>query len=131
MQYSSLLLGCQFLIQHYLPIKFKYWQKKVNEEQRENKIKKQTQTQTQIEMETKNAMESLSMVHEKDRDSGEFVHTWHVKKMPEEKDHGLPEKMAVTEMIVRDSLAQKSMRKKPSQTVMAVFIAHRSAAWSI
>lgn len=51
MQYSSLLLGCQFLIQHYLPIKFKYWQKKVNEEQRENKLKKQTQTQT--EMETK------------------------------------------------------------------------------
>lgn len=38
------------------------------------------------------AMESLSMVYEEDGDSREFVHTWHVQKMPEEKDHGLPEK---------------------------------------
>lgn len=48
--------------------------------------------------------------------------------MPEEKDHGLPERMAVTEMIVIDILVQKNMRKKPSQTMMAVFTAHRSAA---
>lgn len=40
----NLLLGCQFLIQHYLPIKFTYWQKNVNEKQRENKLKKTTDT---------------------------------------------------------------------------------------
>lgn len=77
------------------------------------------------------AVESLSMVHEEDGDSGEFVHTWHVQKVPEEKDHGLPERMAVTEMIVIDILVQKNMRKKPSQTTMAVFTAHRSATWFI
>lgn len=51
------------------------------------------------------AMESLSMVHKEDGDPGEFVHACHVQKVPEEKDHGLPEKMAVTEKIVRDILA--------------------------
>ena len=74
------------------------------------------------------AMELLSMVHAEGGGSGEFLHTSHVQKMPEEKDHGLPERLAVAEMIVSGVLVQKNMRKKPSQTMMALLMACRSAA---
>lgn len=74
------------------------------------------------------AMELLSVVCAEDVGSGEFPHTSHVQKVPEEKDHGLPERPAVAEMIVSGILVQKNMRKKPSQTMMASLTACGSAA---
>jgi len=57
-----------------------------------------------------------------------ILHTSHVQKVSEEKDHGLPERLAVAEMIVSGILVQKNMKKKPSQTVMALLMACRCAA---
>lgn len=74
------------------------------------------------------AMESLSMVRAEDGGSGDFLHASYVQKVPEEKDHGLPERLAAAEMIVSRILVQKNMRKKPSQTMMALLIACRSTA---
>lgn len=69
------------------------------------------------------------MVCAEDGGSGEFLHTTsHVQKMPEEKDRGLPQRLAAAEMIVRGILVQKNMRKKPSQAMMALLIAGRNAA---
>lgn len=45
----------------------------------------------------------------------------HVQEVPEE-DYGLPDRLAVTEMIISGILVQKNMRKKPSQTMMTLLI---------
>lgn len=73
-------------------------------------------------------MELLSMVCAEDGGSRELLHTSRVQTVSEDKDHGLPERLAVTEMIVSGILVQKNIRKKPSQTTMALLIACRSAA---
>lgn len=72
------------------------------------------------------AVESLSMVCAEDEASGELLGTSHVQKVPKENPE-LPERLAVAEVTVSDVLVQRSMRKKPSQTMMALLIACRSA----
>lgn len=72
------------------------------------------------------AVESLSMVCAEDEASGELLGTSHVQKVPKENPE-LPERLAVAEITVSDVLVQRSMRKKPSQTMMALLIVCRSA----
>lgn len=72
------------------------------------------------------AVESLSMVCAEDEASGELLGTSHVQKVPKENPE-LPERLAVAEITVSDVLVQRSMRKKSSQTMMALLIVCRSA----
>lgn len=72
------------------------------------------------------AVESLSMVCAEDEASGELLGTSHVQKVPKENPE-LPERLAVAEVTVSDVLVQRSMRKKSSQTMMALLIVCRSA----
>lgn len=73
------------------------------------------------------AVESLSMVCTEDEASGELLGTSHVQKVPKEENPELPERLAVAEITVSDVLVQRSMRKKSSQTMMALLIVCRSA----
>lgn len=52
------------------------------------------------------AVESLSTVCAEESASGAFLHISHVQMVPEEKNHGLPERLAVAE-IVSGVLVQK------------------------
>lgn len=44
-----------------------------------------------------------------------------MQEVPEE-NYGLPDRLAVAEMVVNGILVQKNMRKKPSQTMMTLLM---------
>lgn len=60
--------------------------------------------------------------------SGEFLYTSYVQKVPQEKDHGLPQSLTAAEMIASCIPVQKNMGKKPRQTMTVLLMTCGSAA---